>query len=66
MHRTIALLWQISLMVGAENVQRFCRAVRALVTDMGVERITVRAPIGILQNFMRHIGANVYIRTDSP
>ncbi len=66
MHKTIALLWQIVLMVGAENVQRFCRSVRALVTDMGAERIFVRAPIGILQNFMRHIGADVYIRTDSP
>ena len=64
--KTLALLWQILLMVGAENVQAFCRSVRALTTDMGTERKLARAPIAILQNFFRHLGSNIFVATDSP
>ena len=64
--KALALLWQISLVVGADQVQAFCRSVRGVITDMGIERLIVRMPIQLLQAFMRHIGSNAFICLDSP
>ena len=66
LQKCLALLWQIFLMVGADRVQEYCRSVRGIVTDMGSERLLCKMPVAVLQNFMRHIGSNAFISTDSP
>ena len=46
MSKSIALLWQIYLMVGPgyQQVRGFCNRVRSFTTDMGVERLMARMP----------------------
>lgn len=65
LQKTIAVLWQCFLMVGAENLQCFCQQVRAIVTDQGAERLVCRQPITVLQNFLRELGSNVLVSLDS-
>lgn len=66
MHKCLALLWQCFLMVGPAQLQQFCRSIRGIVTDMGVERLIVRMPVSVLSNFFRHLGSNVVVELDSP
>lgn len=44
--KTVALLWQIWLMVGPSfsRVRQFCDRVRSITTDMGVERLIAGQP----------------------
>ena len=65
-HKCLALLWQCFLMVGPAQLQQFCRSIRGIVTDMGVERLIVRMPVSVLSNFFRHLGSNVVVELDSP
>ena len=65
-HKCLALLWQCFLMVGPVQLQSFCRSIRAIITDMGVERLIARMPISLLSSFFRHLGSNVFITLDSP
>ena len=66
LHKTLALLWQITLVTGPSQVQNFCSCVRAIVTDMGSERKIPRMPISVLQGFLKHVGSDVLVRLDSP
>ena len=66
LHKALALLWQITLVVGPPQVQSFCKRVRAIVTDMGSERKIPRMPIAVLQSFFNHIGSNAFISLDRP
>ena len=55
--KTIALLWQIFLMVGPcfYAVRAFCYRVRSIITDMGAERQMVHMP-DFLADFFWFIG----------
>ena len=64
--KTVALLHQIWLTVGAQNLQSFCRSVRSICTDMGVERGISTMNIDVLRSFLLHIGAPVFVQMDSP
>ena len=57
MHKCLALLWQCFSMVGPAQLHKFCRSIRGIVTDMGVERLIVRMPVSVLSNFFRHLAA---------
>lgn len=42
--KTVALLWQLMLVVGVDMLQMVCRRVRSLTTDNGVERLIQALP----------------------
>ena len=65
-HKCLGLLWQCMLMTGPERLQGLCRSVRAIVTDMGTERLLARMPIAVLQGLFRCVGCRTFVVTDSP
>ena len=52
LQKTLALLWQICLIVGPSELQGFCKKIRGIVTDMGTERLIPRMPIQVLSSFL--------------
>ena len=65
-HKCLGLLWQCMLVIGPERLQEYCRSVRAIVTDMGTERLIARMPIAVLQGLFRCVGCRTFVATDLP
>ena len=65
LHKTVGMLWQLTLIIGPDLLPLFATRVRSILTDGGVERLTANMP-PMLSDYYWYIKAQMPRRAPLP